>query len=155
TGRLLDERTGRWSFWLLVVGFNLTFFPMHLLGLMGQPRRTYTYPDLPMWGTLNFAETAGAFMMGAGVLILVWDGLRSMRHGTVAGDNPWNAWTLEWATSSPPPADNFAALPPITSARPFYDLTHGDAATRLVAPPVRDRAQEWRPAVVGITAFIF
>src|SRR3984893_7645573 len=122
TGRLLDDRLGKWNFWLMVIGFNLMFFPMHIVGLMGQPRRTYTYPDLPGWGALNFAETIGAFLMGVAVLVLVWDGLRALRRGTLAGDNPWNGWTLEWATSSPPPAFNFAALPPIASARPLWDL---------------------------------
>ena len=136
TGRLLDERLGQLNFWLMVVGFNLAFFPMHITGLMGQPRRTYTYPDLPGWGALNFAETIGAFMMGVGVLVLLWDGLRSLRHGRVAGDNPWNAWTLEWATTSPPPAFNFTAMPPIASARPLWDLQHGVTASE----PRADRA---------------
>ena len=108
TGRLLDERLGKWHFWLMFVGFNLTFFPMHILGLMGMPRRVYTYPDLPGWGALNFAETIGAFMHGRW---RCWSSsgtsARSLRHGALAGDNPWNAWTLEWATSSPPPAHNF------------------------------------------------
>jgi cytochrome c oxidase subunit I len=152
SGRLLDERTGTWIFWLLVIGFNLTFFPMHILGLMGQPRRTYTYPDLPGWGALNFAETIGAFLMGLGVALIVWDVLRSLRHGAVASDNPWNAWTLEWATSSPPPEHNFSALPPISSARPLWDLQH---AITPPAQPVIDRATQWRPPIVGIAAFIF
>ena len=91
---------------------------------MGQPRRTYTYPDLPGWGAINFAETIGAFLMGMAVLVLLWDGLRTLRHGARAGDNPWNAWTLEWATSSPPPAYNFVALPPIVGPRPLWDLAH-------------------------------
>jgi heme/copper-type cytochrome/quinol oxidase subunit 3 len=150
TGRLLDERLGKWNFWLMVVGFNLTFFPMHITGLMGQPRRTYTYPDLPGWGALNFAETVGAFLMGAGVLVLLWDGMKSLRHGRVAGDNPWNAWTLEWATSSPPPAYNFVALPPISSARPLWDLQH----PRAVATSPREQ-RAWRPQIVGVAAFIF
>jgi cytochrome c oxidase subunit 1/cytochrome c oxidase subunit I+III len=152
SGRLLDERLGKAIFWVLVIGFNLTFLPMHFLGLMGQPRRTYTYPDLPGWGALNFAETIGAFLMGLGVLLVFMDMLRSLRRGTVASDNPWNAWTLEWATSSPPPAHNFTTLPPISSARPLWDLHHA------VTPPmqgVADRASQWRPPVVGIAAFIF
>jgi heme/copper-type cytochrome/quinol oxidase subunit 3 len=152
TGRLLDERVGRWIFWLMVIGFNLTFGPMHFLGLMGQARRTYTYPDLPWFGALNFAETIGAFLMGIGILILVWDGLRALRRGTLSTDNPWNAWTLEWATSSPPPAHNFSALPPIASARPLWDLQHGVTAPALRAT---DRLRAWRPQIVGIAAFIF
>jgi heme/copper-type cytochrome/quinol oxidase subunit 3 len=154
TGRLLDERLGKLSFWVMVIGFNLTFFPMHITGLMGQPRRTYTYPDLPGWGALNFVETIGAFLMGFGLLVLLWDGLRSVRHGRVASDNPWNAWTLEWATSSPPPAHNFVALPPIASARPLWDLQHPDALTQAHAAP-RDPLRAWRPHIVGIVAFIF
>ena len=153
TGRLLDERWGRRAFWLMVVGFNLTFFPMHILGLMGQPRRTYTYPDLPGWGQLNFAESIGAFLMGVGVLVLVWDLMRSLRHGVPAGDNPWRAWTLEWATSSPPPAMNFVALPPITSPRPLYRPAEGDVAEVAEAP--RDPSRKWRAPIVGILAFIF
>src|SRR5579859_6069066 len=97
TGRLLSERAGLWVFWLMTVGFNLTFFPMHILGLMGMARRTYTYPDLPGWGAINFAETIGAFIIAAAVAVLAWDVLRSLRSGAIAGDNPWNAWTLEWA----------------------------------------------------------
>ncbi|MDQ6674378.1 MAG: cytochrome c oxidase subunit I [Chloroflexota bacterium] len=173
TGRLLNEGVGKWTFWLMVIGFNLTFFPMHIVGLMGQPRRTYTYPDLPGWGALNFAETIGAFLMGVAVLLLLWDGLRSLRRGARAGDNPWNAWTLEWATTSPPPAHNFVTLPPITSHRPLWDLQHvGSEDMRRVwsvesgasdaagaASRVRsqrsDASARWRPAIVGLAAFIF
>jgi heme/copper-type cytochrome/quinol oxidase subunit 3 len=152
TGRLLSERLGKWTFWIMVVGFNLTFFPMHVLGLMGQARRTYTYPDLPGWGALNFAETVGAFLMGIGILALVWDGWRTLRAGTRAGDNPWNAWTLEWATTSPPPAANFSApLPPITSPRPIWDMQHQPR----VFGAALDRAMAWRPVIVGVAAFIF
>jgi heme/copper-type cytochrome/quinol oxidase subunit 3 len=132
---------------------------------MGQARRTYTYPDLPGWGALNFAETIGAFLMGLAILLLLWDGLRALRRGTLAGDNPWNAWTLEWATASPPPAYNFVALPPISSARPLWDLQHPRAAVDMrpgqvsgpISPSARDadRAQTWRPQIVGIGAFIF
>jgi cytochrome c oxidase subunit I len=157
TGRMLDDRLGKWTFWIMVIGFNLTFFPMHIVGLMGQARRTYTYPDLPGWGALNFAETIGAFLMGVGVLALVWDGLRTLRGaGARARDNPWNAWTLEWATTSPPPAENFASpLPAIASPRPLWDLQHhvATAAHRLTTVP--DRALAWRPVIVGVAGFIF
>jgi cytochrome c oxidase subunit I len=153
TGRMLDERWGRRAFWLMVVGFNLTFFPMHILGLMGEPRRAYTYPDLPGWGQLNFGETIGTLLLGVGFLIVVWDLLLSLRRGAVAGDNPWRAWTLEWATSSPPPAMNFVALPPVTSARPLYRAPESGAAEVTETPA--DPTRQWRPPIVGILAFIF
>ncbi|MBV9580329.1 MAG: cbb3-type cytochrome c oxidase subunit I, partial [Chloroflexi bacterium] len=162
TGRFLDERIGRIVFWLMVIGFNVTFFPMHILGLMGMARRTYTYPDLPGWGAINFAETIGAFLMGIAVALLIWDVLRSLRSGVPAGDNPWDAWTLEWATTSPPPATNFVTLPPITSVRPLYRT---DDRPVLPATPAeesaaaaldaRDRTRRWKPPIVGIAAFIF
>jgi heme/copper-type cytochrome/quinol oxidase subunit 3 len=151
TGRMLSERLGRLNFWLMVIGFNLTFFPMHILGLMGQARRTYTYPDLPGWGAINFAETVGAFIMAGAVSVLMWDVVQALRHGPRATDNPWHAWTLEWATASPPPAHNFVALPPITSARPLWDLEHAAEAW----PQRPDRAMRWPAPVVGIAAFIF
>jgi cytochrome c oxidase subunit I len=125
TGRLLDERLGKWHFWSTFIGFNLTFFPMHIQGLMGMPRRVYTYPDLPWWGALNMIETIGAYILGASILLMVWNVWISQRRGAPAGDNPWDAWTLEWATTSPPPAHNFNALPPISSARPLWDVQHG------------------------------
>ncbi len=125
TGRLLDERLGRWHFWLTLIGFNLTFFPMHFLGLMGMPRRVYTYPELPGWGFWNMVATLGSFVLLLAMLVFGWNVLKSLTRGGVAGDNPWDAWTLEWATSSPPPRENFVAdLPPITSARPLWDLHH-------------------------------
>jgi heme/copper-type cytochrome/quinol oxidase subunit 3 len=150
SGRVLDERTGRIVFWLMTIGFNLTFFPMHILGLMGMARRTYTYPDLAGWGAINFAETIGAFIMGIAVLLLTWDVLRALRLPATAPDNPWNGWTLEWATTSPPPAENFVTLPPITSSRPLYpEPAH--APTR----EAHDRTRGWHSPIVGIAAFIF
>jgi cytochrome c oxidase subunit I len=151
TGRLLDERRGRWIFWGMVIGLNLTFGPMHLLGLRGMPRRTYTYDALPGWAELNFAQTIGAFIQAIAILALVWDVLRTLRRGTLASDNPWNGWTLEWATSSPPPAHNFVALPPIGSARPLWDLQHNVAAVEARPDPTRS----WRAPIVGILSFIF
>ncbi len=124
TGRMLSETLGRWHFWLTVIGFNLTFFVQHFLGLMGMPRRVFTYPDLPYWGVLNLISTIGAFMIAVAMLVFLWNILRSLRHGDAAGDNPWAAWTLEWATASPPPPHNFDRVPPVRSRRPLWDLAH-------------------------------
>ncbi|HLI27995.1 MAG TPA: cytochrome c oxidase subunit I [Chloroflexota bacterium] len=161
TGRLLDERLGKLHFWLTVIGFNLTFFPMHWLGLQGMPRRVYTYPDLPGWGLWNLVETIGAFILAASVLVFLWNVSVSLRRGALAGDNPWNAWTLEWATTSPPPAYNFATLPPIRSARPLWDLRHPPAVRGGAAgarPGARQEAggwlARWSAPVLGVLAFI-
>src|SRR6266404_2400796 len=106
SGRLLSERIGKAQFWLMVLGFNMTFFVQHFLGFMGMPRRVFTYPNLPGWGTWNLVSTVGAFILGFSVLMLAYNILRSLRHGEPAGDNPWNGWTLEWTTPSPPPEHN-------------------------------------------------
>jgi heme/copper-type cytochrome/quinol oxidase subunit 1 len=124
TGRMLDERLGMLHFWLFLIGFHLTFFVQHFLGLMGMPRRVYTYPDLPGWGVLNLISTIGGFVTALAVLVFLWNVVVSLRGGQAAGDNPWQAWTLEWATSSPPPPHNFDQLPPIRSRRPPWDLAH-------------------------------
>jgi cytochrome c oxidase subunit 1/cytochrome c oxidase subunit I+III len=124
TGRMLDERLGKWHFWLNFVGFNMTFFIQHILGLVGMPRRVWTYPDLPGWGLMNLISSAGVLFTIASLLALAWNILASLRHGQPAGDNPWDAWTLEWATSSPPPVHNFDQLPPIRGRRPLWDIAH-------------------------------
>lgn len=124
SGRLLDEFWGKVHFWITLVGFNLTFFIQHILGIIGMPRRVYTYPDLPYWGTMNMISTVGAFLLGLSVLVLLYNIYVSLTRGKPAGPNPWNAWTLEWATSSPPPSHNFESLPPIRSRRPLWDLHH-------------------------------
>lgn len=103
SGQMLSEPIGKWTFWLMTIGFNLTFLVQHFLGLAGMPRRVYTYPDLPGWGWMNLISTVGAFFMAAASLLLVWNLAASLRRGRPAGDNPWKAWTLEWAGASPPP----------------------------------------------------
>ena len=132
SGRLLSERLGKWEFWLMVVGFNMTFIIQHFLGLLGMPRRVFTYPDLPHFTWMNMLSTAGVFFMSAAALILVWNLVASFFGGKIAGDNPWNAWTLEWATTSPPPHENFHALPPIRSRRPLWDIANPDRPDPIV-----------------------
>jgi heme/copper-type cytochrome/quinol oxidase subunit 1 len=120
TGRMPSEALGRWSFALLFIGFNVTFFPMHLLGLEGMPRRVYTYPAGQGWEGMNQLATAGAFVLAAGVALYLLNLWRSARHGAPAGVNPWGAGTLEWATSCPPPAANFDAPPVVHGAYPLW-----------------------------------
>ena len=127
TGRLLNEKVGRWNFWMVVIGFNLTFFVQHSLGLLGMPRRVYTYPDLPWWGTLNMISTFGAVILGLGALVFCVNIFASLAFGVRAGNDPWDAWTLEWAATSPPPPDNFERVPPVHSRRPLWDLKHPES----------------------------
>lgn len=124
TGRLLSERLGKWNFWLLLLGFNGTFVMFHILGVLGMPRRAYTYPAYPLFGALHLFATCCAFVLVLGLLLLVWNMCISFRKGAVAGDDPWDAWTLEWATRSPPPVDNFERVPPVHGRRPLWDLKH-------------------------------
>lgn len=121
TGRMMSEALGKWSFWLIFVGFHLTFFPMHILGLAGMPRRIYTYqPELP-WAGLNLFISLSSVILAAGFLIFFIDALRSRKHGEPAGENPWNAATLEWATPSPPPPYNFRSIPVVASRDPLWE----------------------------------
>jgi heme/copper-type cytochrome/quinol oxidase subunit 1 len=121
TGRMLDERLGKWSFWIMFVGFNLTFFPMHLVGMLGMPRRLYTYPPGLGWTGWNFWETVGAYLLTAGVLLSITNFLRSLGHGTAAGRNPWNAGTLEWETESPPVVYGSERVAIVATRYPLWD----------------------------------
>jgi len=132
-GRMLDDRLGKWNFWLAMVGFNLTFFPMHILGLMGMPRRVYTYPAEMGWGGMNLLATSGAFLFFASFLLLTYNIWRSLKVGRLAGANPWNAGTLEWATASPPPAYNFAYIPVCTDREPLWETPEPPVVTGLRA----------------------
>jgi cytochrome c oxidase subunit 1 len=123
TGRMMSERIGRWVVGLVFIGFNLTFFPMHVLGLRGMPRRVYTYQADMGWDGLNLFISLSALILVAGFLLFFLDALRSARTGRIAGPNPWNAGTLEWATSSPAPAYNFAYIPVVDSAEPLWNLS--------------------------------
>jgi cytochrome c oxidase subunit 1 len=126
TGRMLSETLGKWHFWLFLIGFHMTFDTMHFPGLLGMPRRIYTYEADRGWGTLNLIVSLGAAFQAAGVLVLVWNILRSLWKGKRAGNDPWDAWTLEWTTTSPPPEYNFAELPVVKSRRPLWDLKYPD-----------------------------
>jgi len=125
TGRMLNETLGKIQFVLVFIGFNLTFFPMHQLGLAGMPRRIADYASTAGWNDLNLAASIGGFIIGASMIPFLWNVFISLRNGKIAGDDPWEANTLEWATSSPPPPYNFDHLPEIRSERPLFDLRHG------------------------------
>lgn len=154
TGRMLSERLGKWTFWLMTIGFNMTFVIQHFLGLAGMPRRIYTYADLPGWGWMNMLSTAGAFFMAAASLLLVWNLVASLRRGIPADNNPWNAWTLEWATPSPPPPENFHHLPPIRSRRPLWDDANPDRPDPLVGSKGKADSISPEKNRAGVVAFI-
>jgi cytochrome c oxidase subunit 1 len=124
TGRMLNETLARWQFWLLYVGFFLTFGPMHVSGMLGMPRRIFTYEVDRGWDIWNQVATIGALVQAPSFLILVYNLLASLKYGKPAGNDPWDAWTLEWGTTSPPPSYNFEVIPEVRSRRPLWDQKH-------------------------------
>ncbi|TFV88419.1 cytochrome c oxidase subunit I [Oxalobacteraceae bacterium OM1] len=144
SGRMLDERLGKWNFWVMFVGVNLAFFPMHIAGLLGMPRRIYTYSAGFGWELPNLLTSVGSFLFAAGVLLFLCNLAYSLRHGKRAGANPWDAPSLEWATTSPPPAYNFSVIPTVASRHPLWEdrLLPGAPASRLDAGPLLDQGRE-------------
>jgi len=121
TGRMMSERIGRWVFWLMFIGFNTTFFLMHVTGLRGMPRRIATYPEGIGWDRLNMLSSIGSYILAAGIVLFVYDFFRHLRRGEPAGRNPWGAGTMEWLHPASPPGFNFHAIPPVRSREPLWD----------------------------------
>src|SRR5437016_5311180 len=152
TGRLLNEPLGKWHFWLQLVGMNLAFFPMHLIGLLGMPRRVYTYaPELGV-GALNLVSTIGAFLVAVSILVFLLNVWRSAGHGQVAPNDPWSGATLEWSISSPPPAYNFSVIPTVTSRLPRWKTEHHEPMQDPPATPpapIHVPGGSWWPLVAA------
>jgi cytochrome c oxidase subunit 1/cytochrome c oxidase subunit I+III len=121
TGRLMNERLGRWNFWIMFIGFNIGFFPMHIAGLLGMPRRIYTYSATMGWTTVNAVISGGSYLFAIGVLLFLVNLVRSARRGAPSGPNPWDAASLEWSVASPPPSYNFAVIPTVASRYPLWE----------------------------------
>jgi len=134
SGRMLDEGLGKIHFWLMLIGFNLTFFPMHFLGLNGMPRRVYTYPADLNFGFWNMMETVGAFVLMVSLLVFIYNLLRSLRQGAVAPADPWNGATLEWTIPSPPQEWNFAEIPEVTGRDPLWEWERARGGGKLPEP---------------------
>ena len=163
TGRIMHERAGKWNFWLFFIGFNLTFFPMHILGLEGMPRRVYTYPVEMGWGGLNLLASIGAAIIAISLLVFFGNVVWSVRSGAVAGDDPWGAPSLEWATSSPPPSYNFLYPPTVRGRYALWTAT-GDQPVvvglrtdrpEILVTTALDAAPEHRVILPGPTIWPF
>ncbi|MGE3833396.1 MAG: cytochrome c oxidase subunit I [Acidimicrobiia bacterium] len=155
TGRMMDERLGRWNFWLLFVGVNVAFFPMHIVGLLGMPRRIYTYADDLGWGIWNLISTIGVLIIVPGIAVFVVNVVRSYRKGEHAGNNPWDADTLEWAVASPPAEHGWSALPIVHSRHPLWDqddLHKGEPALERFVHGISEWPLGWRAALIIRTA---
>jgi len=154
TGRMLSEHLGRWNFWLFFIGFNVAFFPMHVLGLKGMPRRVYTYPADMGWNELNLVATIGAAMIAVSMVLFVVNVVISYRSRAATPANPWGASTLEWATDSPPRPYNFARIPVIGGREPLWEASgikghvHGLSydTPELLITTVQDAALDHRMA---------
>ena len=155
TGRLLSEGLGRWHFWLTILGMNLTFFPMHFVGLLGMPRRVYTYAEHMGFDTMNMMSTVGAFGIALSLLVFMWNFLSSVRAGEKAGSDPWGGSSLEWAIPSPPPVYNFASVPVVHSRDPLWHRESREAAlaANQMRGPIHMPPNSFWPAVsaLGIT----
>ncbi len=147
TGRLLGEGLGRLNFWLMFAGFNLAFFPQHYLGALGMPRRIYTYPADAGWAAANFASTIGAFGIALAVLVFIVNAWRSLRRGAPAPADPWDGRTLEWRTSSPPPAHDFDTIPPIYGRDSFWREKYGPRRAAAAGVPAAEGAGEAHEAI--------
>ena len=130
-GRMMDERLGSWHFWMNFIAMNLTFFPMHFSGMLGMPRRIYTYDAGQGWELFNMMSSVGAFLLVPSTLLFIYNFFKSKKSGEVVGPNPWDAPTLEWSIPSPPPEYNFAKIPMVTSRYPLWDLTHPERTSEI------------------------
>ena len=151
TGRLFSETLGKWHFWLFFIGFNVTFFPMHIVGLMGMPRRVYTYQAGLGWDIYNMISTIGAFILALGVAVFIYNFFWMLRRGPAAGENPWGADTLEWSTPSPPIPHGFTYLPIVRSRNPLWDqdnLSEGSERSRKIIDGLARWPTSWRAALV-------
>jgi cytochrome c oxidase subunit 1 len=142
TGRLMDERLGKWHFWVNFVAMNLTFFPMHFSGMLGMPRRVYTYDSGQGWDSYNLMSSIGAYMLFVATLIFLYNFFTSRKRGAIAGNNPWRAGTLEWSIPSPPPEYNFAVLPQVTSRYPLWEGSEVDLESARINAPEGRSAEE-------------
>jgi cytochrome c oxidase subunit 1/cytochrome c oxidase subunit I+III len=157
TGRMLHERLGKVSFWTMFLGFNAAFFPMHILGLLGMPRRIYTYPSGLGWDGLNMVVSLGSVVFAIGTGLTLWNLVWSRRRGEPAPANPWDADTLEWSTTSPPPEWNFEAIPIVGSRHPMWDAgglrfaeSGADSATESLGP--EGAKERETPVATGVDA---
>ncbi|HEX9236348.1 MAG TPA: cbb3-type cytochrome c oxidase subunit I, partial [Actinomycetota bacterium] len=136
TGRLLNERIGKWHFWLMLIGFNVTFAPFHWLGLEGMPRRIYTYPSYAGWNLWNFVSTVGAYTIALSIAVFLFNVVRCWRKPQFATDDPWDGRTIEWTTPSPPPPYNFAEIPVVHSVDDFWHRKYAEGEDGRLAPVV-------------------